>query len=78
MNPEPSKLRHQEIEQQTAELHQTQQKQTGREFASVEELIRQDAQNTPVPPVVAERLVESMAREPKPPRSWWRRIFGSA
>jgi hypothetical protein len=76
MNPDPSKLRQQHREEeQTAALHQSTQKQQGREFATVEELIRCDVEQTPVPPQIAERLIESIAQEPKPVRSWWRRFF---
>jgi hypothetical protein len=76
MNPDPSKLRqaHRE-EQQTSALHQSQQKQQGHEFATAEELIRFDVEHTSVPPQIAERLIESIAQEPKPIRSWWRRFF---
>lgn len=48
----------------------------GHEFASVEEMLRHDHARTEVPPVVAERLKESIAQEPKPDRPWWRRWFG--
>jgi hypothetical protein len=75
MNPDPAKLRHQERQQQAAELHQTHEKMALREFSSAEELIRYDSGQTPVPPAIAERLNESIAREPKPKRSWWRRLL---
>ena len=52
------------------------QTRTAREFATVEELIQADAAQTPVPPVVTERLNESIRREPKPARSWWKRLTG--
>jgi hypothetical protein len=47
-----------------------------REFGSVEELLRHDALHTPVPPAIAVRLQDSLAKNP-PPRPWWRRWFGS-
>jgi hypothetical protein len=47
-----------------------------REFASAEEMLRHDAIHTPVPPAIAERLEQSLAQLPRPPRSWWRRILG--
>jgi outer membrane protein OmpA-like peptidoglycan-associated protein len=75
MNPDPSKLRHQEQQQQAAELQQTQQKEAVREFATADEIIRFDAGQTTVPPAIAARLNESIAREPKPQRSWWRRFL---
>jgi hypothetical protein len=47
------------------------------EFASPEEALRYDAAQTVVPPRVAERLRESIEREPRPaPASWWQRMFG--
>ena len=46
-----------------------------REFASTEDLLRHDASQTPVPPAIAERLARSIQNEPKPARSWWRRIL---
>ena len=61
-------------EQQLSESH-TQQAAV-REFASTEELLRADASQIAVPPAVAKRLDESIQREPKPSRSWWRRITG--
>lgn len=48
------------------------------EFANPEELLRHDALHTPVPPKIAERLEKSLENLPAPPpRSWWRRLFGS-
>ena len=55
--------------------HQQSQAQNTREFASVEEMIRCDAAQTQAPPQVGERLRQSLAREPQPTRSWWRRWF---
>ncbi|MBI2947609.1 MAG: hypothetical protein HYY23_08175 [Verrucomicrobia bacterium] len=75
MKPDPSKLRQQTREHEEHALHQAQQKQTALEFAAAEEMIRHDAAHTPVPPQIAERLNESLAREPKPAVSWWRRLF---
>jgi hypothetical protein len=75
MKPNPSKLQHQQQEQQTSDLRETQQQQAAREFASVEELIRLDAAETVPPASLAERLNESIAREPKPERPWWKRLF---
>jgi len=48
---------------------------TAREFAAVEEVLRADAAQTPVPPAVTQRLNESIRQEPKP-RSWWQRFTG--
>ena len=67
-----TKLTSQEQEQ----LAETKSQQTpAREFASAEELLRHDASQVVVPPAIAERLSESIQNEPKPERSWWRRLM---
>lgn len=48
-----------------------------RTFETPEELLREDAARTKVPPQVAERLAKSLEDQPKPPVSWWRRWLGS-
>lgn len=71
-----SKLTPQEQEQLAAELQQTQ-ASSGRDFASVEEMLRHDALQTPVPPTIAYRLEESVKQlPPASSRGWWRRFFG--
>ena len=56
------------------QLSETQSQQTeAREFASAEELLRHDATQTQVPPVIAERLSQSIAKLPGQPKSWWQR-----
>jgi len=79
MNP-PKKLTSQQRtdEQELAARLQQNQQAGFREFGSVEELLRHDALHTPVPPAIGHRLHESLARLPPPPKSWWRRLFGSA
>ena len=78
MNSDPSKLRHQQEQtEQTAELR-LDQSQVGQEFSSAEELIRLDAAQTTPPERIAERLKESIAREPAKSRSWWQRLFRKA
>jgi hypothetical protein len=72
----PKKLAtQQKTEEQEQALGQLQvQPEAGREFASVEELLRHDALHTPVPPAISCRLQASI----KPPRhapSWWQRWF---
>ena len=58
------------------QLAETKSQQTpAREFASAEELLREDASQTTVPPAIAERLSQSLQREPKPERSWWKRLL---
>lgn len=76
MNANGSKL--QVRAEQAAETPAQQQaaaRPEGHVFASAEEMLRYDAEHTPVPPVIAERLKESLEREPAPPRSWWQRLF---
>lgn len=73
-----SKLQTSEQREALAQQQQEQQQsqaQNTREFASVEEMIRCDAAQTQAPPQVEERLRQSLAREPQPTRSWWRRWF---
>jgi hypothetical protein len=74
MNPEQTRLRHEQQTAATEAVHDTSQQQAV-EFASVEELLRSDSQQNPVPPEVAERLNQSIAAEPVPEKSWIKRIF---
>ncbi|HYT60196.1 MAG TPA: hypothetical protein VEL06_08490 [Haliangiales bacterium] len=70
MNPNTSKLRQ---KQETTEQIASQ--QTAREFASPEEMLRHDAGQISPPPGLAHRVAESIAKEPRPARSWWQRWF---
>jgi hypothetical protein len=71
-----TKLTQQEQEQLAASQQHTQ-SSSPKEFASVEEMLRNDAEHTLVPPRVAHRLEESVSKLPPPPgRAWWRRFFG--
>lgn len=77
MSATPKKL---QVTQTTASeqaAEQTQRTPPAREFATPEELLRFDAAQTPVPPAVADKLQQSIQREPAPapPQSWWRRWF---
>ena len=76
MNPRNSKLQHEQEQEkeQTAQGQQAQ--QAPLEFAAAEEAIRHDAAQTDLPPAIAERLRASIAREPKPAASWWKRLLG--
>jgi hypothetical protein len=67
--------RHQEqaAESQTAESLAAH--TAAQEFQNVEDLLRHDAAQTPVPPEIARRLSESIA-QPAPRRSWWRKLLG--
>jgi hypothetical protein len=55
---------------------QESQAQVGREFATVEDMLRHDALHTPVPPTIEHRLAESVGQLPAPPRPWWRKFLG--
>lgn len=78
-------MKHQRLNQSQSQEQQQEQvastsqtRQAGQEFATVEDLLRHDALHTPVPPRVAERLVESVSQlPPRPPKTWWHRLFGS-
>ncbi len=61
-------------QQHAAEQHT--QKPAPREFASVEEMLRYDAAQTPAPPAIAQRLQKSTAESPQPRHGWWKRFFG--
>lgn len=73
MNPKSSKLQHQEQQRTTEE--QVAQNQPELEFASVGEMLRYDAAQTTPPPAIEVRLKDSLAGEPKRPRSWWGRLL---
>lgn len=47
-----------------------------REFASTEELLREDAAHIQVPSAIEQRLAKSVAGIPQPTRSWWKRFLG--
>jgi hypothetical protein len=64
-----------EQQQQHAAEQQTQ-SQSGREFASAEELLRHDAAQIPVPPAIAQRLQKSTGDLPRAKPNWWRRLLG--
>lgn len=78
MSAEHTNLRqrqHAEQENATEQFQNNQQAQ-GKEFATVDDLLRYDSEQNPVPPEVAERLGESLEAEPKPPQPWYRKLFG--
>lgn len=78
MNSENSKLRHeQQARQEHAVAQQTSQSQgQEQEFSSVEDLLRYDNEQNPVPEDVAHRLNAAIAAEPKS-KSWLKSLFGS-
>lgn len=76
MNSDPSKLRHQHQHQEDSAVHHAAELENQqRDFSSVEELIRYDSEQTPVPKEIAARVNESIGNEAKPARPWWRRLF---
>ena len=70
------KLQHRTEEQATQEQEaQSNQKQQAREWTTAEEAIREDAATVEVPSGIEARLRDSVAQEPPPQRSWWKRLF---
>jgi hypothetical protein len=77
MNPESSKLQQRQHQVEQATESQLEQQAPGaQEFNSVEDMMRFDAERTPAPERIADRLKQSIAAEPPPALSWWRRLFG--
>jgi hypothetical protein len=78
MNPQKKSITHQQAEEQQVSQHDQQtQPSSACEFASVEEMLRRDARDTPVPPAIVRRLEQSVSQlPPSPKRRWWRRILG--
>jgi hypothetical protein len=79
MNPERTNLRQQ---QRAGQEHAQEQFQHAKnqahvkEFATVDDLLRYDSEENPVPPEVADRLSRSLEAEPKKERPWYKRFFG--
>lgn len=78
MSSDPNfRLRTQTREEQAlTHSHDTEHRRAGVQFGSADEMLRYDAAQIQVPPAVTERLKDSLAAEPPPVRSWWRRWFG--
>jgi hypothetical protein len=74
MKQEFSKFRSQEKEKLEQAQH-TEPKTEARDFSSVEEMLRFDANQTSPPTTISDRLKESLNQEPQPKKSWWRRLF---
>jgi len=69
-----SKHREQESHTETAAAVS---KQEAREFANVEEMLREDAANVEVPETVKTRLADSISQEmPAKSGPWWKKLFG--
>lgn len=69
-----SKLSSDEKQQHASAERQAQ--QAGKDFATVEELLRFDAAQTSVPGTIEQRLTVSAAEIPSPARPWWKKLFG--
>ena len=70
-----TKLSEEQQSRQVGTEHQTQQP-AAKEFATAEELLRYDAEHTPVPPAIAQRLKKSTGALPGPKTVWWKRWLG--
>jgi hypothetical protein len=78
MNSENPKLRQEQRSEHDQEVVQhVAQQAEGQQFATVEELLRYDSEQNPVPAEVGERLSASTGAEPKRSRSWFKGLFGS-
>ncbi len=78
MNPQKKAVAHQQASEQQPVSHELT-ASAAHEFANAEEMLRHDALHTPLPPAIAERLRDSVAQMPAPPRpSWWRRLLGGS
>ena len=75
MSAEQSRLRQEQREEQNQIKGSAQSE--GKEFATVEELLRYDSEQNPVPAEVAERLGRTLANEPKREKPWYKRILGN-
>lgn len=73
-SPDP-RHRQETREQQLEETSHAQAQETRpvTELGSAEELLRYDRAQTPVPEAVAQRVSESVRRQPSAPTPWWRR-----
>jgi len=58
------------------EQHTQSQQSAGRDFASVEEALREDRAQVTVPPEVEQRLSKSIKNLPQPGKPWWKRLMG--
>ena len=73
MKPKVSKLN--QTEPQTVEQQHVEETKAGREFSTVDEMLRYDASQTIPPETIAIRLQSSLEQN-SPKRAWWRRWFG--
>ncbi len=76
MEPNPLISRLAQTPKETQAQEERQAARGASEFASVEEMLRADAAQTPLPEIIETRLKTSIAKQPPRPRSWWQRLFG--
>jgi hypothetical protein len=70
---EPKKLEQRQVEQ--TQVQQDTTAQAVLEFAQPEDVLRYDAAQVTPPPRLARRLSDSIARECRLARSWWKRLW---
>ena len=75
MNSEHSKLKQEQRQEQEQSFGEQVAQTSGQEFATVEELLRYDNEQNPVPAQVGGRLNASVSAEPKPSRPWYKNLF---
>lgn len=78
MEPNPLISRLAQTQKATQAQEERQSAHGASEFASIEEMLRADAAQTPPPESVETRLKTSIAKERPRPRSWWRKLFGAS
>jgi len=66
------KLQHQQKVEQTSHVDQRRQTEV---LTTAEEVLRADARQTAVPPAIAARLKDSIAKEPRPRKGILSRLF---
>lgn len=71
------KFTHKQEQEQQAAHNQQGAHATAREFANSDELLRFDAEHTPVPPDIAVRLRKMSSHLAPPARPWWKSWLGS-
>ena len=76
MSAEQSKLRQEAEQEQQQQIQSAVNQGTVKEFATVDDLLRYDSEQNPVPGEVAERLGKSLEAEPKPEQPWYKKLFG--
>ncbi len=76
MNLDNARLKQEQRVVEEEASHQESARNSGRQFATVEEMLKYDREQNPVPPEVVERLSASLAAEPKSAKTWYQKLFG--